>query len=194
MKSTASVNDLLEAITAANAAVARESFAVFRRTMRPGMLWSPFVGQYTRELEKFHRAFVAGKRPKLAIMTPPQHGKTWGVEDFIAWNAGLHPNWKTIYASYSDDLGMLRNFNLKRLLQSERYRNIFPSFRIDKPGVAVQQQPHRIRRRPWIVPQHHGQRPDHRHGTKPRRARRLRQGSCRGQQQDQARSHLALVH
>jgi predicted phage terminase large subunit-like protein len=134
MKSTASVNDLLEAITAANAAVARESFAVFRRTMRPGMLWSPFVGQYTRELEKFHRAFVAGKRPKLAIMTPPQHGKTWGVEDFIAWNAGLHPNWKTIYASYSDDLGMLRNFNLKRLFQSERYRNIFPSFRIDKPG------------------------------------------------------------
>jgi hypothetical protein len=134
MKSTASVNDLLEAITAANAAVARESFAVFRRTMRPGMLWSPFVGQYTRELEKFHRAFVAGKRPKLAIMTPPQHGKTWGVEDFIAWIAGLHQNWKTIYASYSDDLGMLRNFNLKRLFQSERYRNIFPSFRIDKPG------------------------------------------------------------
>jgi predicted phage terminase large subunit-like protein len=134
VKSTASVNDLLEVITEVNAAMARESFAVFRRTMRPGMLWSPFVGQLTRELQKFHHAFVAGKRPKLAIMTPPQHGKSWGVEDFIAWNAGLHPQWKTIYASYSDDLGVLRNFNLQRLLQSQRYRNIFPLLSINEPG------------------------------------------------------------
>jgi predicted phage terminase large subunit-like protein len=134
MKGTASVNDRLEMITAANAAVARESLAAFRRTVRPDMLWSPFVGQLTRELQKFHQAFVAGKRPKLAIMTPPQHGKSWGVEDFIAWNAGLHPQWKTIYASYSDDLGVLRNFNLQRLFQSQRYRNIFPLFRINEPG------------------------------------------------------------
>ncbi len=134
MKGTASVSDLLEVITAANAAVARESLAVFRRTLRPDMLWSPFVGQLTRELQKFHHAFVAGKRPKLAIMTPPQHGKSLGVEDFIAWNAGLHPQWKTIYASYSDDLSVLRNFNLQRLFQSQRYRNIFPLFRINEPG------------------------------------------------------------
>jgi hypothetical protein len=57
--------DRLYAIAEANAALARESFAVFRRTIRPGMLWSPFVGLITRELQKFHGAFVAGKRPKL---------------------------------------------------------------------------------------------------------------------------------
>ena len=62
--------DYLDVITAVNAAMARESFAVFRRTIRPGMLWSPFVGLITRELQKFHEAFVAGKRPKLAMMTP----------------------------------------------------------------------------------------------------------------------------
>jgi hypothetical protein len=66
----------LDAVTEANAAMARESFAVFRRTIRPGMSWSPFVGLITRELQKFHEAFVAGKRPKLAMMTPPQHGKS----------------------------------------------------------------------------------------------------------------------
>jgi hypothetical protein len=74
----------LDAITEANAAAARESFAVFRRTIRPGMLWSPFVGLITRELQKFHEAFVAGKRPKLAMMTPPQHGKSWAAKDYIA--------------------------------------------------------------------------------------------------------------
>jgi hypothetical protein len=120
----------LDALTEANAARARESFAVFRRTIRPGMLWSPFVGQITRELQKFHEAFVAGKRPKLALMTPPQHGKSWAAEDFIAWVAGKNPDWKTIYASYSDDLGVLRNLNLQRLLTSQRYHHIFPNLRV----------------------------------------------------------------
>jgi hypothetical protein len=71
----------LDAMTEANAAAARESFAVFRRTIRPGMLWSPFVGLITRELQKFHGAFVAGKRPKLALMTPPQHGNTISISE-----------------------------------------------------------------------------------------------------------------
>ena len=126
--------DCLDAITEANAALARESFAVFRRTIRPGMLWSPFVGQITRELQKFHQASVLGKRPKLALMTPPQHGKSLVAEDFIAWLAGKNPDWKTIYASYSDDLGVLRNLNLQRLFTSRRYHYIFPNFAIGGTG------------------------------------------------------------
>jgi predicted phage terminase large subunit-like protein len=124
----------LNAITEANAARARESFAVFRRTIRPGMLWNPFVGQITRELQKFHEAFVAGKRPKLAMLCPPQTGKSWAAEDFIAWVAGKNPDWKTIYANYSDDLGVLRNLNLQRLFTSQRYCHIFPNLRIGCTG------------------------------------------------------------
>jgi hypothetical protein len=120
----------IDLVTRVNSAQAANSFAGFRRTIRRGMLWSPFVGCITAELQRFYEAFVAGKRPKLAIMTPPQHGKSWSVEDFTAWVAGKHPEWKTIYASYSDDLGVLRNRNLQRLFQSQRYRDIFPSFRI----------------------------------------------------------------
>jgi predicted phage terminase large subunit-like protein len=124
----------LDAMTEAIAAVARDSFAAFRRTIRPGMLWSPFVGRLTRELQKFHTAFVAGKRPKLALLTPPQHGKSIVAEDFSAWVAGKHPDWKTIYASYSDDLGVLRNMNLQRLFTSQRYRHIFPNLTIGGTG------------------------------------------------------------
>jgi predicted phage terminase large subunit-like protein len=130
--------DRLDAVTEANAALARESFAVFRRTIRPGMLWSPFVGQITRELQKFHEAFVAGKRPKLALMTPPQHGKSWAAEDFIAWLAGKNPDRKTIFASFSDDLGVLRNHNLQRLLTSQRYYHIFPNLTIGGIGTGYQ--------------------------------------------------------
>jgi hypothetical protein len=130
--------DRLDAITEANAAIARESFAVFRRTIRPGMLWSPFVGQTTREPQKFHEAFVAGKRPKLSILCPPQHGKSWVAEDFIAWVAGKHPDFKTIYASYSDDLGVLRNLNLQRLFTSQRFRHVFPNLKIGGIGTGYQ--------------------------------------------------------
>jgi len=130
--------ECLDAMTEAIAAKARGSFAVFRRTIRPGMLWSPFVGQITRELQKFHEAFVAGKRPKLAMLCPPQHGKSWAAEDFIAWVAGKHPDFKTIYASYSDDLGVLRNMNLQRLFTSQRYRHIFPNLMIGGIGTGYQ--------------------------------------------------------
>ncbi len=128
----------LDAMTEAIAATARESFAVFRRTIRSGMLWSPFVGLITRELQKFHEAFVAGKRPKLAMMTPPQHGKSLAAEDFMAWEAGKNPSLKTIYASFSDELGVLRNMNLQRLFASQRYRHIFPNLMIGGIGTGYQ--------------------------------------------------------
>ena len=130
--------DDLDVITAVNAAAARESFAMFRRTIRPDMLWSPFVGSMTRELQKFHDAFVAGKRPKLAMMTPPQHGKSWAAEDFMAWEAGKNPSLKTIYASYGDELGVLRNMNLQRLFNSPRYQYVFPNLRIGGVGTGYQ--------------------------------------------------------
>jgi hypothetical protein len=113
-----------------NSERARNVFSVFRRTIRPGMLWNPFVEELTQELSRFYQRLVAGERPKLAISACPQHGKSWAAEDFIAWIAGLHPDWKTIYASYGEDLGVLRNLNLQRLFTSRRYNEIFPELRV----------------------------------------------------------------
>ena len=97
------------------------------------MLWNRFVGRITRELQRFGELFEAGDRPKLAICTPPQHGKSLAAEDFIAWISGRDPNNKTIYASYSEDLGTRMSLNLQRLLLSRRYREIFPHIVIDAP-------------------------------------------------------------
>jgi predicted phage terminase large subunit-like protein len=116
------------------ALAARGSFVAFRQIIRPDMLWDWWVEQISLELQLFYEALVAGERPMLAIMSPPQHGKTWAAEDFIAWIAGKHPDWKTIYASYSEDLGTQRSLNLQRIMQSERYRGIFGDTRIGSPG------------------------------------------------------------
>jgi predicted phage terminase large subunit-like protein len=52
--------------------------------------------------------------------------------------AGKRPDCKTIYASFSEDLGALRNSNLQRLFNSQRYHHIFPNFRIGGIGTGYQ--------------------------------------------------------
>jgi hypothetical protein len=77
------------------------------------------------ELQRFYRSLLNGERPKLALMAPPQHGKTEQVKDFIAWIAGKRPDLKTIFATYSDELGVAVNRGLQRIMTSERYLAIF---------------------------------------------------------------------
>jgi predicted phage terminase large subunit-like protein len=116
---------------------ARVDFAAFRLLKRPhGLAWGWFCEEVARELQHFHRALIAGDRPMLALMAPPQHGKSWTVWDFIAWIAGKHPDLKTIFASYSDELGNMCNRDLKRTIQSDVFARIFPDTKIDVPGWA----------------------------------------------------------
>ena len=116
------------------ALMAREHFHVFRRVMRPNMIWGWFPERLSLELQRFYNDFIAGKRPKLGIAAPPQHGKSIVAEDFIAWIAGKHPDKKTIYASYAADLGTYRNANFQRMVRSPQYRMVFPNFEIGKSG------------------------------------------------------------
>jgi len=114
---------------------ARNDFATFRRMMHPQMRWAWWTEEVAQELQRFHRNLTEGHRPILALMAPPQHGKSWTIWDFIAWIAGKHPAWKTIFASYSDDLGIAANMNLKRTIKDPSpYHHIFPDLQIDLPG------------------------------------------------------------
>src|SRR5262245_41345494 len=88
------------------------------------------------ELQQFYQDFVAGRRPRLALMAPPQHGKSLTSIDFIAWISGKNPDIKTIFASYSAELGERTNRDLQRVFQSERYKRIFPLTRIGGIGTG----------------------------------------------------------
>jgi hypothetical protein len=89
--------------------MARRNFGLFRQMVRPGMLWGWWTEEVADHLQQFYEEMMAGKRPKLAITAPPQTGKSWTVTDFIAWVAGRNPERKTIFGSYSDDLGVRTN-------------------------------------------------------------------------------------
>jgi hypothetical protein len=47
------------------------------------------------------------------------------VHDFISWVAGHCPDWPTIYASYSDELGTTANLRIQRTIELPSYQTIF---------------------------------------------------------------------
>jgi predicted phage terminase large subunit-like protein len=116
-------------------AEAQESFHAYRRYLHPDLLINWWQRELCRVMQQFKEDWEAGKRPKLLIESPPQHGKTFCVVDFITWMAGLHPECKTIYASFSDRLGVRANLMCQRTFDTDRYQTIFPETRISQPGA-----------------------------------------------------------
>jgi hypothetical protein len=115
---------------------AEHDFGVYRRILRPNMQYGWFVAELAREAEQFYADLIAGRRPTMALLTPPQHGKSEFAIDFASWIAGKTPDLKTIYASYSDELGVRANRALQRTLSSESFGKIFP-LRIGAEGWAA---------------------------------------------------------
>lgn len=124
----------LELSLEAGADLARRYFRSFRKLMRPDMLENWWTDEIAAHLQQFYRNLVAGRRPKLALMTGPQHGKSWAATDFAAWVAGQNPDLKIIFAAYSEDLGRRTNRWMQRMLTSGEYRFTFGKVNVGKPG------------------------------------------------------------
>lgn len=126
--------EVIELIAQLIHAKARESFLEFRRQIRPQLLLGWWVVKVAQLLQQFYDDFAAGKRPKLALLAPPQHGKSVAATDFVAWVAGRAPEKKTIFASFSEELGVRTNTDLQRIMSSDVYKMIFPHTRIGLNG------------------------------------------------------------
>ena len=116
---------------------ARHSFWEYRQILNPGMTTGWWQKEVASELQQFVEDYFSGLRPKLIIQAPPQHGKTVQIVDLISWMAGRNPNIKTIYASYSERLGIRANMRLQRLYDSKKYQRIFPDTRINTSNIVT---------------------------------------------------------
>lgn len=106
-------------------AKARENFWFFRKVIHQDLKVGWWQKEMAQVLQTFYEDMKRGRRPKLAISAPPQHGKSMMITDFIAWTAGKNPSLKTIYASYSERLGVRANLSCQRIFCSEKYARIF---------------------------------------------------------------------
>jgi len=118
-------------------AEARESFWAYRRYIFPSMKIGWWQYLVSNALQQFYNDYRAGLRPKLAITSPPQHGKSRMVTEFISWIAGQDPNLKSIFASYSDSLGVRTNMELQRIITGDRYKNVFEKTKIGESNTVT---------------------------------------------------------
>lgn len=109
----------------------RVNFFAYRRYMRDtDFEYNWFVIDLCKKLQQFYLDLKKGLRPILIINTPPQHGKSWVVSDFIAWISGRIPDLRTIYATFSDMLGKRCNLAQQRFMNTRKYNRIFPEILI----------------------------------------------------------------
>ena len=109
---------------------ARRSFWAFRQYMHPKLKMGWFHRELAHELQAFYDDLKAGKRPKLLIMAPPQHGKSMVIIDFVAWISGHNPDMATIYASFSGRLGTRANLTLQRMMRRRQFQTCFPDLKL----------------------------------------------------------------
>lgn len=92
-------------------------------------------------LDQFLVDMMDGKRPKLILGAPPQHGKSDIVSRYLpAYFFGKYPNMRVGELSYSSDLAGDMNTDVQRIMMSAEYRALFPnSWLGNKPenGIAV---------------------------------------------------------
>ncbi len=115
--------------------MARRHLEDFTRAMMPSIdLHGAFHGSYYRLLEFFAR----GRISRLAVSLPPQHGKSLAASQLLpAFLLGLNPDLRIAVASYNALMASRFNRRVQRIVDSPRYRSIFPGTRIKSPGTRA---------------------------------------------------------
>ena len=119
-------------------AEARGHFWAYRQHMHPRALRGWWQEAVCDEFDAFFHDLAAGLRPKMMLVAPPQHGKSEIVTDFVSYVAGKLPDHRSIFTSYSEDLGLKTNLALQRLMDTPRYSGVFPATRLGQFGRTAQ--------------------------------------------------------
>ena len=82
--------------------------------------------------------FVSGEIKRLMIFMPPRHGKSELVSRRLpAYIFGKNPNAEIIACSYSADLASRMNRDVQRIMDDERYQNVFPEVKLFGANVRT---------------------------------------------------------
>lgn len=113
---------------------ARRGLLAFTLYTKPGYN----VGWHHRELCRKLNAFARGEIKRLMVFMPPRHGKSELVSRRLpAFILGKDPNAKIIAASHTADLANAMNRDVQKIIDSEKYLEIFPETRLSGENVRT---------------------------------------------------------
>jgi predicted phage terminase large subunit-like protein len=144
-KRQALVRQLAAAKRMMRAKKAREDLITFAKLTQPHPDDPDDIERSTYRDAKHHRAVAAalemvekGLFPRLIITLPPRHGKSELVSRrFIAWLLGRDPYRQVIFATYSDTFATDFGREVRHIIRSNVFGQIFPGVGIRKGEAAA---------------------------------------------------------
>lgn len=110
----------------------------FTRYIYVGRRYSAFHSNWhQQEICNALERVVIGDTKRLIINVPPRSGKTEiAVKSFIAWSMGIYPDSEFIHASYSKRLAAANTYDIRAIMQHERYSGLFPTVKLEDDSRA----------------------------------------------------------
>lgn len=113
---------------------ARRNLLRFAQYMQPGFQTTPFHRAYYAVLDRFAKKQIQN----LIIQAPPQHGKSQGSSRHLpAFVLGDNPDCKIIICSYAATIAKDFNRDVQRLIDSDKYRVLFPETVLNGSNVVT---------------------------------------------------------
>jgi predicted phage terminase large subunit-like protein len=89
------------------------------------------VGEHHRIISDVLDRVISGELKKVIINIAPRYGKTeLAVKNFIARGLSINPSARFIHLSYSDDLALDNSDEVRELIKSSEYQEMFPNVKI----------------------------------------------------------------
>ena len=115
-----------------------QNFSFFTRYFFKERNGKKFVlGEHHKELFRQAHAIVKGDQHNTIINIAPRYSKTEiMVKNFIAWSLARNPSARFIHLSYSDQLALDNSEEIKDIITSHEYQQLFPYVQIKKDSKA----------------------------------------------------------
>lgn len=96
------------------------------------------INWHHEQLGKKLDELASGKIKRLMVFMPPRHGKSELVSRrFPAYILGKYPDAGIIATSYSGSLASAMNRDVQRIMEDEKYYNLFPDTMIPRKGLKT---------------------------------------------------------
>jgi predicted phage terminase large subunit-like protein len=115
-----------------------QSFSFFTRYFFKERNGKQFVvGEHHKDLFRQAHAIAKGEQHNTIINIAPRYSKTEiMVKNFIAWSLARNPKSRFIHLSYSDQLALDNSEEIKDIITSHEYQQLFPYVQIKKDSKA----------------------------------------------------------
>lgn len=117
---------------------ARKSMLDFTLYTNPTYETGWFNELLCMELDKFFYDVEAGKVPRLMVFAPPRSGKSeLCSRRFPAYALGRNPKSNIISCSYASELAERMSRDVKRIIESPQYKDVFPTVHLPQGRGAL---------------------------------------------------------